>query len=577
MTDAMKNKAALEAQSIKLSSFRVEPATISFADYQVNGTYEIPLVVTNVTGVSKRIKFVPPTTENFTVKYFKYPSEVTGDVAPGMSLSMSIAFNAPSFADFDDIITFVTEESSFKIPIKARRDPPSISLTNPMDCLNSWLGDRVDMAFRCVNTGGDGGFKFFCEKDEDDQKQPDADTIRLGSFTLTPSEFYLYSGSAIDIYVSFNPEREGKLEENLILACDNQTSEFYKLTGFGAMMDLDIIAVDGKEVNFKENPFETVYFENTNPTSENKRVIRVRNSSPIMVPFHWSVYKQKNQQKINLENEDTHYRVEPAQGRIPGGEFIDFELYFCPQHAEPYFEYADLIIEDIPITSVRDPPEGLKSFAIANNNKNFKVPMPTYVGSNTQFLSIPMIQFNLRGQGNSCKVEVEPSYCNFEGDTYINYEYSQDVKLKKRSEGQVRYVLRLEGKNRPSFDVDIQTQGKSLKKSEGGIINGVIDASEDDINLKIVIHSEERGECMAYFYIEIEDGAPVSFQVVCNFMGPLVKCYQPIIDYGLVKVNSQEDVEIEFENTSPIPAEVLIKNSMNFRLNFINKLSLDQI
>ena len=157
------------------------------------------------------------------------------------------------------------------------------------------------------------------------------------------------------------------------------------------MMDLDIIAVDGKEVNFKENPFETVYFENTNPTSENKRVIRVKNTSPILVPFHWSVYKQKNQQKISLENEDTHYRVEPASGKIPGGEYIDFELFFCPQHAEPYFEYADLIIEDIPITSVRDPPEGLKSFAQANTVKNAKVPMPTYVGSNTQFLSIPMI------------------------------------------------------------------------------------------------------------------------------------------------------------------------------------------
>ena len=26
-------------------------------------------------------------------------------------------------------------------------------------------------------------------------------------------------------------------------------------------MDLDIVAVDGKEVNFKENPFETVYFD----------------------------------------------------------------------------------------------------------------------------------------------------------------------------------------------------------------------------------------------------------------------------------------------------------------------------
>jgi hypothetical protein len=39
-----------------------------------------------------------------------------------------------------------------------------------MNCLHSWVGDRVDMAFRCVNSGGDGGFKFFCERDEDDQK-----------------------------------------------------------------------------------------------------------------------------------------------------------------------------------------------------------------------------------------------------------------------------------------------------------------------------------------------------------------------------------------------------------------------
>jgi hypothetical protein len=66
-----------------------------------------------------------------------------------------------------------------------------------------------------------------------------------------------------------------------------------------------------------------------------------------------------------------------------------------------------------------------------------------------------MIQFNLRGQGNSCKVEVEPSYCQFEGDTYINHEYSQNVKLCKRSEGQVRYTMRLEGKNKDTFDIDV--------------------------------------------------------------------------------------------------------------------------
>ena len=126
-------------------------------------------------------------------------------VAPNASLStLPVAYHAlpgkgnqPYPRSDEDIATF----AKYRLVVVEKWEGPC------------WL--------RCVNNGGDGGFKFFCEKDEDDSKQTDADTIRIGSFTLTPSEFYLYSGSAIDIYVSFNPEKEGKLEENLILACDN--------------------------------------------------------------------------------------------------------------------------------------------------------------------------------------------------------------------------------------------------------------------------------------------------------------------------------------------------------------------
>ena len=350
----------------KQTSFRVEPTVVNFADYQLNGVYEISVKVTNNASVSKRIKFIPPATEMFTIRRVKYPSGERGDVAPGMSLTFAVTFQAPSFSDFDDVITFITEENSFKLPLRARREPPQINLVNPMDCMNSWLGDRVDMAFRCVNQGGDGGFKFFCDKDEDDLKQTDAESIRIGSFTLNPAEFYLYSGNAIDIYVTFQPEREGYLEEKLILACDNQTSQYYKVVGKGAMLDLDIVSVDNKEVDFKANPFETMYFENTNPTSESKRTIKIKNSSQIPVPYHWSVYKQKNSETISLADEETHYRIEPDQGKIAGGETVEFEVFFCPQHAEPYFEFADLIVEDIPINAVRQPSEGLKNFAAAN-------------------------------------------------------------------------------------------------------------------------------------------------------------------------------------------------------------------
>jgi hypothetical protein len=44
--------------------------------------------------------------------------------------------------------------------------------------------------------------------------------------------------------------------------------------------------------------------------------------------------------------------------------------------------------------------------------------------------------------------------------------------------------LRLEEKSKKSFDIDIIAQGKSLKKYNG-VLNGVIDSSENDINLQI--------------------------------------------------------------------------------------------
>jgi hypothetical protein len=80
----------------------------------------------------------------------------------------------------------------------------------------------------------------------------------------------------------------------------------------------------------------------------------------MQVPFHWSVFKHKNSQKISLQDEETHYRIEPVQGKFLAGETKEFTVFFSPEHAEPYFEYADMIIEDIPIAAIRNAPEAIK-------------------------------------------------------------------------------------------------------------------------------------------------------------------------------------------------------------------------
>ena len=65
----------------------------------------------------------------------------------------------------------------------------------------------------------------------------------------------------------------------------------------------------------------------------------------------------------------------------------------------------------------------------------------------------------------------------------------------------------MESKNRDSFKVNVKVQGRTLSDA-CPIVEGEI---HNDIELTLEIESEECGEAIAYFYIEIEDGPPVSF------------------------------------------------------------------
>jgi hypothetical protein len=62
--------------------------------------------------------------------------------------------------------------------------------------------------------------------------------------------------------------------------------------------------------------------------------------------------------------------------------------------------------------------------------------------------------------------------------------------------------------------------------------------STDKIDFKIQISSEECGKAIACFYVEIEDGPPVSFSVQANFRGPIVELFEPVINLELTKVNT---------------------------------------
>lgn len=129
--------------------------------------------------------------------------------------------------------------------------------------------------------------------------------------------------------------------------------------------------------------------------------------------------------------------------------------------------------------------------------------------------------------------------------------------------------MRMEGKNRESFDVDLCAQGQWLSKAQGSVLIGEI-TSSDSITMDLRISSDETGPAIAYFFIEIEDGAPISFSCQANFCGPVMHLEEPVIDVGLAKVNTVKHFTITLENQSPIPANFILKSAKNKKLGFDN-------
>ena len=120
-------------------------------------------------------------------------------------------------------------------------------------------------------------------------------------------------------------------------------------------------------------------------------------------------------------------------------------------------------------------------------------------------MSIPLISMNLKGQGNSCQVFLEPEILIFEGDMFITQTYTKSVKLRKDYDGIVYYKLRMEGKSSETLKVDLRTQGYQIQSSGsdlGGMIESKI-ANDKEIDIEISLTSNQCGDASAFFYIEV--------------------------------------------------------------------------
>lgn len=523
----------------KDSAFRISPDVVVFTDYEEGGIYEMQVTITNVSGLLRRIQVLPPATELFSVASVLFPNSEMGLIAPGMSAKVVIHFHATSLADFEDEFVIKTEGKNMNVPIRAKREPPNLTLAKVLECGMAWAGDRIDSVFRCQNLGGSAGFKFF-HLDENNDPEPGDEILVSGPFTIFPLQFYLATGQFVDVYVCFQPTSGGLVENKVILACDNQKSDYYSFKGHGATLELNVVQIDDKKLNFEENPLSAIWFEESHPQSESTRVLHIQNASLLPVSYHWSTYITADE-AISLDPQNIHYTIDPPQGTMPPSSLHQFKITFSPTSSHPFNEFADLFVENIPIPALSSISKQLQESPL------FKDPSALFLGSNGKFPPIPYIKFNLHGEGSLCQLSFDPPFYCFPDELALNINYSGSVILKNSNNGPVKFSIR---------PVDELTSVNA--KFELSPLAGLI-AANDSLELKFNLTCDKIACHQGYFLCTVENGLPVYFLVQGVGTGPKVRLDSPDVNFGIVRCGEKVEKSVKILNLYENSVEVRVE------------------
>lgn len=81
------------------------------------------------------------------------------------------------------------------------------------------------------------------------------------------------------------------------------------------------------------------------------------------VRYHWTLFKRETS-----DEPDFYFSIAPKEGIFKPDEAIEFIVTLKSGLYVPLFEFANLIIDEIPIEAIRNPPESLKAISMSSSS-----------------------------------------------------------------------------------------------------------------------------------------------------------------------------------------------------------------
>ena len=201
------------------------------------------------------------------------------------------------------------------------------------------------------------------------------------------------------------------------------------------MAEFRVTKINGNAFENDEE-FKNFYMTQVQPKFPKSSVLTIKNDTFVKVNYHWKIENEKDHQ---VEDEQkARYMIEPEKGVFEPNAEKDFKITFESDVSMPFYKNISLVIDDVPIEAIRNPPEIIKKQHMehqASDDDAKKIrPSLTYF----EFSIISETLFN--------KVEVSPPAYIFPAAVPINRDHAYKFSLKNLSQGPVGYKVKAHSK-----------------------------------------------------------------------------------------------------------------------------------
>ncbi|XP_005040593.1 PREDICTED: deleted in lung and esophageal cancer protein 1 [Ficedula albicollis] len=532
--------------------FLASPPSVLFSYDKAGQVYEMTVELRNITSTGQHVRLIPPSTSVFFIWPGKYPGK-GGMIAPGMACQYIVQFIPEYLGEYEDHILVESQLSEpFVIPIQAKVSLPVLTLPDNIDCGSCLVGGIKTTAVLCRNEGvRTGNFSIVPKKAwpaPDSGVAATADFVIQTPFAVQPAVLELAPGQNATVEVVFFPSLPEASQQTFTILCDNYPISYVTVTGVGELIALELLFVTGGESKAQLGEVtdataqHLIRFEPQNPHTTKEKILVIKNSTHVELPFFWQITKPNLKPFIPKESADftevkhdqdpeSAFSLNPEQGVLLPCADHEFILTYTPQELKSYHSVIQMVLRDIPESPC------LVEEGILQNVPECRVE------------DVIALEIEVKGSTEPFHLLLEPYAIIVPGENFIGVNVKKTFKLWNNSKTLIKYTWE---------------KIMACEIMEVEPCTGVIDVN-DCCEFVLAISGSKPGVISRNLqcYIELCP-EPVVLHVEAAFKGPFLCIDVPSLRFGLTKQGETVSRTFEIKNLSQVPAQWRMQESQVF-------------